>query len=193
MIKVAISYFQLSLLYEPICLFFFNKKGLSLHKMKKIIEGIEFRFSFLEAKYRNFIVPFYLLFTPLISVFVQLSIKLLAKLGSFEVAYLRCLGTCLLLFFLISVKKYGIVPSRKLNVFLVIGILSFGDLCLSYYGIQHIPLSDATVLMQTSPIFTGIFGSLLLNEPYPLSEKICSILCFLGVICIARPHFLLGR
>lgn len=60
-------------------------------------------------------------------------------------------------------------------------------LCFQFYAFQHMPLSDATVIIFSSPIFTGILAYCFLGETWSKVDVASTVLCFLGVLLIARP------
>ena len=51
-----------------------------------------------------------------------------------------------------------------------------------YMSMKLISLSEANTLIQLGPIFTGIFASILLKEPFTKYEFYCAICCFLGYL-----------
>lgn len=78
-----------------------------------------------------------------------------------------------------------------------------------YFSLQHLSLSDATVLTFMAPILTGFSGAVFLKEPLSIREVLAGctylkptlavvvihqmIVCsFLGVVFISRPQFLFG-
>ena len=78
-----------------------------------------------------------------------------------------------------------------------------------YFSLQHLSLSDATVLTFMAPILTGFSGAVFLEEPLSIGEVLAGckhlkptlavigihqmIVCsFLGVVLISRPQFLFG-
>lgn len=60
-------------------------------------------------------------------------------------------------------------------------------LCFQFYAFQHMPLSDATVIVFSSPIFTGVLAYCFLGETWSKVDVASTVLCFLGVLLIARP------
>ncbi|KAI9459250.1 hypothetical protein BJY52DRAFT_1149260 [Lactarius psammicola] len=61
-----------------------------------------------------------------------------------------------------------------------------------YFSLQHLSLSDATVLTFLAPILTGFSGAALLKEPLSIGETLAGLCSFLGVVLISRPQFLFG-
>ncbi|XP_028393490.1 solute carrier family 35 member G1-like [Dendronephthya gigantea] len=67
------------------------------------------------------------------------------------------------------------------------GIAGSSALCFQFYALQTMPLSDATVIIFSSPIFTGILAYCFLSERWSKLDAISGLLCFLGVVMIAQP------
>ncbi len=61
-----------------------------------------------------------------------------------------------------------------------------GILC-NYYAVDHLLLSDASMLNKMSPFFTIIFAFFLLKEKPNRVQIISICVAFLGVLCIVRP------
>ncbi len=90
-------------------------------------------------------------------------------------------------------------------------LYSFVGLFGTYYALQYLSLSDATVLSFLTPMATAITGALLLKEDLTINQVLASGMClqtgrpsselltampivfsFVGVVLIARPVFLFG-
>lgn len=63
-----------------------------------------------------------------------------------------------------------------------------GILC-NFYAVDHMMLSDATMLNKMSPFFTVIFTALLLKETITLSQISLFITAFIGSLLILKPSF----
>ncbi len=61
-------------------------------------------------------------------------------------------------------------PMRSFKCFSIIIIVSFVALAGMYFSLQHLSLSDATVLTFIAPILTGFSGAIFLKEPFSLRE-----------------------
>jgi hypothetical protein len=59
-------------------------------------------------------------------------------------------------------------PMRSFERFSI--IVSFVALAGMYFSLQHLSLSDATVLTFIAPILTGFSGAIFLKEPFSLRE-----------------------
>ena len=98
-----------------------------------------------------------------------------------------------LLFTVPMVIFHGVNPLPKrenvrVTVLLLLrGVAGSSALCFQFYALQHMPLSDATVIIFSSPIFTGILAYCFLSERWSKLDAISALLCFLGVVMIAQP------
>ncbi|KAI9450017.1 hypothetical protein BJY52DRAFT_1304849 [Lactarius psammicola] len=82
---------------------------------------------------------------------------------------------------------------KGLRTLLVLrGLTGYVSLAGMYFSLQHLSLSDATVLTFIAPILTGFSGAVFLREPLSLRETLAGLCSFLGVVLIARPQFLFG-
>ena len=71
----------------------------------------------------------------------------------------------------------------------VVGICS---LSCFYYSLTTLPLSEATTLFFTAPVYCGILGRVMLKESFDRYDALASALSFLGVIFVARPAVFFG-
>lgn len=86
-------------------------------------------------------------------------------------------------------------PPASLSLTLVTcasGFVGFFGLFGSYFSLQYLSLSDATVLAFLSPTVTGILAAIFLHEPYTAKEAISGLISLGGAILVAQPSFLFG-
>lgn len=76
---------------------------------------------------------------------------------------------------------------RETVLLLFRGVTGSTAVCFQFYALQHMPLSDATVIIFSSPIFTGILAYYFLSERWSKLDAVSAALCFLGVVMIAQP------
>lgn len=72
------------------------------------------------------------------------------------------------------------------------GFVGFFGLFGSYFSLQYLSLSDATVLAFLAPTVTGLLAALFLKEPYTLKEAISGFISLGGAVLVAQPSFLFG-
>ncbi|KAJ1849003.1 hypothetical protein LPJ73_003832 [Coemansia sp. RSA 2703] len=68
---------------------------------------------------------------------------------------------------------------------------AFGNACF-FYAVTAMPLADATVVFFTGPVFSALFASLLLHEPYDFFDRLLSALGLSGIVLVVRPRVLFG-
>ena len=69
-----------------------------------------------------------------------------------------------------------------------IGLTGGLGLCLFYYSLNFLPLSEAVVIYFAIAFFNGIIARIFLKEKYTAREKFMGIINIVGVLLIARPR-----
>ena len=69
------------------------------------------------------------------------------------------------------------------------GLMGTISICAFYFSLDHLLLSDATMLNKLSPFFTIIFSFLYLKEKITGKQLILLILAFCGSLLVIKPHF----
>jgi len=83
-------------------------------------------------------------------------------------------------------------PRHRPILFLRSG-LYWGFICLFWSALDLLPLGDATTVVYCGPLFTALFGWMLLGEPVPPSVIACMGSSMVGVILVTQPSFLFGN
>jgi len=87
-------------------------------------------------------------------------------------------------------KLFG-EPRHRMILFVRSG-LYWGFMALFWMALDSMPVGDATTIVYCSPLFTALFGWLLLGEQVSLSVFGCLALSMVGVSLITQPGFLFG-
>ncbi len=86
--------------------------------------------------------------------------------------------------------KNGVKPTfpkgAGINVFLRAASGTLG-LCCNFYAVDHLVISDASMLNKLSPFFAIIFSIFLLKEKVKFYQAACVITAFLGAVLILQP------
>jgi len=112
-----------------------------------------------------------------------------------EVILVRSTITCVLLFAYMYWKRIPnpfLGPKGVRTLLFLRGIAGFLAIWGVLSSLQHLSLSDTTVLTYITPILTGFAGAVFLREPFSFREILAGLCSFLGVVLIARPPFLFG-
>ncbi|KZT65695.1 DUF6-domain-containing protein [Daedalea quercina L-15889] len=113
-----------------------------------------------------------------------------------ELIFIRMSVTwlCCVSYMLISRIPDPILGPKGIRWLLVVrGVCGFTGLSGSYFSLQYLSVSDATVLQFLAPMCTGIVGALVLKEHFTRSQAFASLFSLAGVVLIARPSFLFGH
>lgn len=135
-----------------------------------------------------------LLLSGLLFSLATLFVKLLEDIPAIESAAARCLIQfgCVVPVVLCKVEGSPFGPRNQLPWLLARAVFGVTTAACAFYAVKHMPMGDATVLVFTSPIWTGIISRLLLKEPWGLWEAGASLLSITGIVFVAHPPFLFG-
>lgn len=148
--------------------FFINMPGRSLSVLLMILSGFCFVAMHSAAKY------------------------LADEVHIFQIVFLRCaLVVVILSPFLFKEGKKSLFTKQPKNQIYRIVTNSIAIL-LFFYGLSISPLSLATVLNFTAPIFTVIFAIIFLKEKLTTHRLVSLVLGFIGVLCVLRPDLSLN-
>jgi drug/metabolite transporter (DMT)-like permease len=109
-----------------------------------------------------------------------------ARLPVGEIVFARAVIT--LGISLAMVRRAGLSPWAGQRMPLVFrGLLGFAGLAGYYIALDRLPLADATVLQNATPLLTGVLAWWLLDEPIGWSTAIAIACGVAGVALIVRP------
>ena len=90
------------------------------------------------------------------------------------------------LFFTISFKDLFLKCNLKMQL-LRIGCILIYQYSIFYY-LMHAPLTDATVMQNTAPLFIPIFERVFFKHPFEKRTLLSILISFIGVLCVLQPH-----
>lgn len=135
-----------------------------------------------------------------VSAFMYATASLFARFSnnvatSWQVVFVRCvvqwfLATAYAAIAHPTVDVWG-PPGARLFLVARGGVGIWGLACF-YYAVSKLPLSDATVIFFTNPIWTCAIAWMTLGERMGLPELASIIVSMAGICFIARPTFLFG-
>ena len=122
----------------------------------------------------------------LMSMFVHLA----GDLPSMQKSFFRNLVAALAaLFFLLRAGETFRIRRENLPYFLMRSIFgTLGVLC-NFYAVDHLVLSDASMLNKMSPFFVIIFSFLLLKEKMSPAQALAVAGAFIGSLFVIKPTF----
>ncbi|KAJ8953673.1 hypothetical protein NQ314_007280 [Rhamnusium bicolor] len=136
-----------------------------------------------------------LLLATLSSLFFSLCsviVKWMTDVNPMALAAYRYVGVLLPAIPIVIYRQEKMFPKGKRIMLLLRSFTGTAALMLSFYAFRHMPLADASVIVFSVPVFTGIFARMFLNEPCGLFNIFSVILTLVGVIFITRPPMLFG-
>ncbi|ETW04727.1 hypothetical protein H310_03876 [Aphanomyces invadans] len=71
-------------------------------------------------------------------------------------------------------------------------IIGFFSMSLTFWTMSQMVLADASCIIFTSPVMAFLLGSIVLGERIKPVDFALAIMCFGGVVFVARPAFLFG-
>ncbi len=118
-------------------------------------------------------------------VFVKLGLK---YFSSSELVFYRSLFGVVIVFLVVRANGLAVYsPNWKLHVSR--SLAGFSGMMLLFYVIGRLPLSTATTLNYTSPLFLVILSALVLKQRPKPGLVLAVVLGFAGVVLLLRPTF----
>lgn len=114
-----------------------------------------------------------------------------ATMPTMQIVFGRGCVTLLLSALLLWRARISPFRSRP-HLLLLRGLFGSTALICFYAAVVHLPLAEATVIQQTSPLYTALLAAWLLRERLEPRVLVSIAICFAGVLAIARPESLFG-
>lgn len=127
------------------------------------------------------------LFFALMSMFVRLS----GDLPTFQKMLFRNAIAALIAFIILVKNKESLLPSKSSNISFLL-LRTFGGLLgvfCNFYAVDHLLLSDASILNKMSPFFAIIFSFIILREKPSFVQTLAVIGAFVGSLFVIKPSF----
>ncbi|KAJ8939343.1 hypothetical protein NQ318_005704 [Aromia moschata] len=125
-----------------------------------------------------------LLLATLSSLFFSLCsviVKWMTDVDPMALAAYRYLGVLLPALPIVIYRQEKVFPEGKRIMLLLRSFTGTAALMLSFYAFRHMPLADASVIVFSVPVFTGIFARMFLREP-------CGLFNVFSVVLTLRPE-----
>ena len=133
---------------------------------------------------------FFITLSALSFAFMNAFVRLSGDLPSVQKSFFRNLVAFFIALIMIIRSKDGF-KIEKGNLKYMILRATFGTvgiLC-NFYAVDHLVLSDASMLNKMSPFFAIIASYFLLKEKVAPYQAVCVLLAFIGALFILRPGF----
>lgn len=105
----------------------------------------------------------------------------------FEMVFFRNLFSVFLLLPWAIKNKIGMLHTKRWNLYGLRAISGVTGMCMLFYSLTIVPLTEAISLTFTVPLFTTIMAVILLKEKVNLQRWAAIAIGFLGVLVILRP------
>lgn len=121
---------------------------------------------------------------------MNMFVRLSGDLPSIEKSFFRNFVAMIISFLMIIKNKDGFRWEKGNSILMfirafagTIGILG------NFYAVDHLMLSDATMLNKMSPFFAIIFSIFLMKEKVSLSQALIVLGAFIGALFVVKPTF----
>ena len=131
---------------------------------------------------------FFILLSALGFSIMNLCVTLAGDLPTFQKALFRNAGAMIVSFFLFlrSGDKLDLKPS-DLGLLLMRALFGSVGLFANFYALDHMMISDASMLNKLAPFFTLLLSALFLKEKTNIRQYLFVALAFIGVLFIVKP------
>lgn len=89
-------------------------------------------------------------------------------------------------------KKSGVgfhIEKKNIPILLLRAILGTIGIIANFYAVDHLLLSDASIIQKLAPFFVIIFSFLLLKEKVSKQQILSIIIAFIGMLFVVKPSF----
>lgn len=89
-------------------------------------------------------------------------------------------------------KKSGVgfhMEKKNVPILLLRAILGTIGIIANFYAVDHLLLSDASIIQKLAPFFVIIFSFLLLKEKVSKQQIFSIIIAFIGMLFVVKPSF----
>ena len=141
----------------------------------------------IDKKYRGIV---YIIISAFCFALMNMFVKLSGDLPTFEKAFFRnFVAFFVALFMMIKDKKdFHFNPKNLPALLLRSGFGVLGIIC-NFYAIDHLVLSDASILNKMSPFFVILFSFIILKEKLTLPQGLIVLGAFVGALFVIKPDF----
>ena len=124
-------------------------------------------------------------FFALMGVFVRLS----GDLPTFQKCFFRNAIAMVVAFTILCKNRSFHIKKGSLPALLARSIAGTVGIICNFYAIDHLPVSDASILNKLSPFFSVIFSAIILREKAGWKDWLFVGIAFIGALFVVKPSF----
>ena len=122
----------------------------------------------------------------LMNMFVRLS----GDIPSIEKSFFRNFVAAIAALIIVLRNRNSIAIGKEALPMLILrSVTGTGGILCNFYAVDHLILSDATMLNKMSPFFTLIFSMIFLKEKLPFKTLMIVLGAFIGSLFVIKPTF----
>ena len=121
---------------------------------------------------------------------MNLFVKLSGDLPAIQMSFFRNFIAAFIA--LAILKKSGVgfhIEKKNVPLLLLRAILGTIGIIANFYAVDHLLLSDASIIQKLAPFFVIIFSFLLLKEKVSKQQILSIIIAFIGMLFVVKPSF----
>ncbi len=132
---------------------------------------------------------FYILLSAFFFSVMSLFVRLSGDLPTFQKCFFRNFVAAIAAFTVLLKNKDFKIQKGNLPALLARSVVGTIGIICNFYAIDHMNISDASILNKLAPFFTIIFSILILKEKASLVEWVLVFTAFAGAVFVAKPSF----
>lgn len=172
----------------------FLEQQKTLVNYSKIVKEIKIKFNIQKVKNKKMSKKskgiIYIICAAFCFALMNTFVKLSGDLPSIQKSFFRNLIALIFAFsILIKVEKRFSYKKENIKYLLIRSFMGTIGILGNFYAVDHLILSDASMLNKLSPFFAIIFSYLFLKEKISLFQFISVIVAFIGSLFIIKPSF----
>ncbi len=135
----------------------------------------------------------YLLLYALLFSLMGVCVKLLAHLPSQQIVAVRMLFMLVTTWTMLRAHKVSVLGVTNRKLLLLRGVTGTLALSCCFYAMAHMPIAEAILIQNTTPVFTGLLAAIFLRERRHWSVALTTAVSMLGVLVMTRPGIIFGE
>ncbi len=130
----------------------------------------------------------YMIFSALAFSLMGVFVKLTGEVPVIQKTLIRSAVIANISFVMLKFHHISIFPIRQLKLLTLRSFTGTVAIVMNYYALDHLILSDATVLFRLNTVFVIIFSWIFLKEHISKRQFSVIIIAFIGVLFVIKPE-----